>query len=255
MGLLPAITALSDDSEPEQAPKAKPRPKPSKVKAAMKRPSASSAAGEDGANPEAESKSAMKRPSASPADGANLEPMSEAEESDAQKEERVAKKPAMKRPAAAARGEIAVSNPYYYKNNNSWGLKMSNREVLRVGGVLYNKGKTREIAVAAQKELAAGKKVAYVKEMVAIMQRELMNLNENPKEEDAAKQAEGELPGEESQSSKKQKVEEETQLGQTQAETQAETQQAEAVEGQDTDADGQEGGEEEPFEDDPENID
>ncbi|CAJ1371836.1 unnamed protein product [Effrenium voratum] len=228
MGLLPAITALSDDSEPEQAPKAKPRPKPSKVKAAMKRPSASSAAGEDGANPE---------------------------ESDAQKEERVAKKPAMKRPAAAARGEIAVSNPYYYKNNNSWGLKMSNREVLRVGGVLYNKGKTREIAVAAQKELAAGKKVAYVKEMVAIMQRELMNLNENPKEEDAAKQAEGELPGEESQSSKKQKVEEETQLGQTQAETQAETQQAEAVEGQDTDADGQEGGEEEPFEDDPENID
>ena len=64
-----------------QAPKAKPRPKPSKVKAAMKRPSASSAAGEDGANPEAESKSAMKRPSASPADGANLEPMSEAEAS------------------------------------------------------------------------------------------------------------------------------------------------------------------------------
>lgn len=138
----------------------------------------------------------------------------------------MAKKPAMKRPAAAARGVAFCVGCTFFdcfcrRDCRKQSVLLQEQQQLgaqdeqsgsaasclaaahrlmcpraqghgparvgctQVGGVLYNKGKTREIAVpallrfifllaqveksqvAAQKKLAAGKKVAYVKEMVA----------------------------------------------------------------------------------------
>lgn len=193
MPVLPPIEMLSDDSGPEPSDVAEKKPASKAVAQAKAKAAASAAAKAKSASAKSSAKAKAKAKASgkskskkgkkkSPEPGENHEAAGDCSEKPAAESAPVR----MKRPACATENasEIRVSQPYYYKSSNSWGLKIGKKQVIGVGSHRYDKDETRKIVDICRDHLLKGESKQEVEQVKAAL---LLKLTPKPKSKPAPK--------------------------------------------------------------------